>query len=244
MSFHKEHTATHMKRYSVSHLTNGFYTKYQAYSGLAFSTFSLLHLFNHAMVSIGGSMQLNTKFLNLFRKYYRQPVIEVGLGVALLVHMYCNVQKIRQRSRVFPKSLSSRTFHRYSGFVLSSIIIGHILALRVMPQIVVGYDQMNELDNRIISADLQLKPIIFYPFLFALYVNGMYHTLYGLCTSFTIIFKGKQSKLLTNDILWTGIGVFSLFVAGLSLAGYGGHFYEIDIPWDTIHPVLTYIGLK
>ena len=67
----------------------------QAYSGLAFSTFTALHLTNHFVAVVSKDISQHTKWMHLFRKYYQSPVIEIGMLSALGVHIYANVRIVR-----------------------------------------------------------------------------------------------------------------------------------------------------
>ena len=64
----------------------------QAYSGLAFSTFTALHLTNHFIAIGSKDISQHTKCMHLFRTYYQSPVIEIGVVSSLGIHMYANVR--------------------------------------------------------------------------------------------------------------------------------------------------------
>ena len=50
--------------------------KYQAYSGIALSTFTTLHMFNHVVGAFGDKIDYHRDWMHLFRNYYQNPIVK------------------------------------------------------------------------------------------------------------------------------------------------------------------------
>eukprot|EP01083_Nonionella_stella_P240229 839996_1 len=211
------------------------YGKIQSASGIVFSTFLIMHLTNHAMSIMGvfgGGMNTHTAFLNTIRKYYRNPIMELGLLLSFVVHMLCALVKIYYRPKLAPKWLDpsgtlykvggfilsfagkvvpwsgdgSRKIHRIIGYILGVIMVGHIMVFRIIPQVVLGYSNINSIDGRIVTAHIKEQPQIFVPYVLILWTAGAYHMYYGLYVSYQRLFNPKLNMISNGT--WYKIGLF------------------------------------
>ncbi|ETO15874.1 hypothetical protein RFI_21493 [Reticulomyxa filosa] len=235
------------------------YPKWQAYSGIAFSTFTSLHLFNHFVTVFGDKIDNHMRWTTLFRKYYQSPLVETGLATALIVHIYCAAQQIKSRVKLVPEGLPlSHKLHRYSGYFLGTVILGHIYAVRLGPIRFFGYKNTSELDSTFISWTLKEYGIAFYTYYTLLFASGLYHSLFGLYHSAWILKKQKPVSQYSSVWKWIAalsvisggmpflIIFFNVYLCahifflgtGLAVFSLSGERFPIDIPKDSVYKAL------
>jgi len=214
------------------------YPKWQAYSGIAFSTFTAMHLFNHFINIFGDNIEGHTRWMTLFRNYYQSPIIECGLAGALVVHAYCAVRQIQSRPKLVPEGLPlSHKLHRYCGYFLFAAIGGHIYATRIGPIRFFQYSKSSqELDSTFITWTLREFGTAFYVYYTLLYACGMYHSLFGLYYSAWIL-KTKR-PISSNSSVWKWLAGISDVTGGLVALSFGGKFYNIEIPKQEVYAAL------
>jgi hypothetical protein len=128
----------------------GLLKKLSAASGLYFGVFLVLHLVSHYSLLFG--LERAMKNMTLFRKVYQNPIFELGLIVALMVHYASNTMIYMHRTKIEAKSTKLKKNddlaakptpsikgewelkgHRYSGYFLSLAVLGHVSATRIAP---------------------------------------------------------------------------------------------------------------
>ena len=143
----------------------------QAVSGIVFSIFLIVHLFNTWLAAFGaGSYDTVQGWL---RQLYQFAPIEALLLAALATHAVVGIVRIVIEPK---RTLTTRArWHRYAGFFLLAFVGGHIFAVRgpswffdVYP----GFDGL--------AASIYFVPAYFYPYYFLLGLAGFYHMINGL----------------------------------------------------------------
>lgn len=101
----------------------------QAISGSAFLLFTLVHLANTGVASLG--IPAYDGFMRVARLAYQNPLVEiVALFIPLTVHWAAAIIRLqRDGFRRKNQTLRSR-LHRYSGYFLLTFIWGHVAATR------------------------------------------------------------------------------------------------------------------
>lgn len=95
-------------------------------TGIILSVFIVAHLFNHSMAWFG--IETHREIMELFRRVYRQPIIEVILISAFLFQAYTGISllfKLRKKDSL--TIIEKLQF--YSGITLAFFIIQHIAAV-------------------------------------------------------------------------------------------------------------------
>ena len=119
----------------------------QASSGLVFSSFTLLHLGGHALAPL--SYRLADTALYATREIYQAAWVEPWLvGVSLVAHSLSSSLRVGLRywrqskasssqkgstAAVSSPALEALSLHRYTGYIMSVGVYGHVLATRLMP---------------------------------------------------------------------------------------------------------------
>lgn len=146
----------------------------QALSGLLFSVFLVVHLFNTALAALGP--QTYDGFQRAARAGYQFAPLEVLVLGALLVHVGCGVARMVQR-RGQPKApVSAETrAHRWSAYFLLTFFVGHIVATRgasffygVFP----GFEG--------VAFTFRWVPAYFWPYYSLLFITGAVHLVIGV----------------------------------------------------------------
>lgn len=96
-------------------------------SGLVLTVFIGLHLINH-IVSIAGA-ERHIELMNMLRNFYRAPIIEFSLLVAVLVQI-CSGTRLFLLKRKTTK-IGFEKLHIYSGLYLAAFFVIHISAVFV-----------------------------------------------------------------------------------------------------------------
>ena len=214
---------------------------FQAISGAAFSTFSVLHLATHFSAIIG--KQTHEKVFKSSRAYYQNKVIEVGLGIALIVHgssaIYKYYKKYQLKRKLKNKNndttgssamstdwISPRQLNKYFGITLLLIMPLHIIGARIMTLKLIGYEASSKLDGSHIYMLVQTSiPAL----LRILYPIGLYHTIYGLNICYQRLFETKPWINPHSKVLSYGIIVVGSVISQLIFKGYGGTLYDVNI---------------
>jgi hypothetical protein len=168
----------------------------QACSGLAIGIFLAMHLMSHYSLII--SFERANANLLKFRAIYQHPVFEIGLFLALVLHMASNVQIYchRQKVKAVPHKNEGKTDaktkagalelkgHRYAGYFLAISMVGHIGSTRIAPRFVL--DKPADYDYGFLNAVNDIVPYN----LFAIYLSflgmaGGWHLIYGTLSAVT-----------------------------------------------------------
>ena len=200
-----------------------FWIRIQAASGLAFSLFLALHLAN-TMFAPGGEDSFNA-FQGGARRFYQTVLFEVLLVAAPLVtHMTASIVRIvrrRRRGRSEQPTLRTR-LHRYSGWFLLTVILGHVTATRIVPLAT---------DTQVRFGDLNFTTVI-YGVPFAIYyillgVSGTYHLLNGLTVASRVFGVRWPSEFARGPAFWVPAGALMALIA-IGVASFAGWFFPVD----------------
>ena len=198
--------------------------KGQHWTGVAFSAFLSLHLFNTMTGAI--SQHLYDAVQEQLRKIYRPTWLMVRsaeyvciLG-PLAIHIMCSIGRmiIRSRQSTQPKyehnytwfnylksKLEAPKLHRYSGLILLAIIPIHTFATRFTFHV--------DCDFSVVTHSMERKPgfAIMFPYYSLMILAGVYHMMYGL-----------NAALLKYS--WSRRRVFTMFgiVASVVFVGFMG----------------------
>ena len=148
--------------------------KIQAVSGLCFALFLVLHLAT-TVSGAGGPSTYDGTLASLRAIYRAHPVVEFLLiGVSAAVHIACGILQIvrRRKTRPNPKPPLRLRIHRWSGYFLMLVIVGHVFATRVMTA--------GGADYSYLAFSILNWPVLINPYYFALGVAGSIHFGLGL----------------------------------------------------------------
>jgi len=176
----------------------------QDFTSLIFSTFLILHL-TSLLFSFGGPSSYNW-ILSVFRQYYQSPFVEPLILISGLVHGF--ISFYRYTIKPLP---TTTTLHRWSGFVIFVVYLGHVSATRVLPfieNVKTGFHS--------ISFTLDTFPYIFYPYYFVFGVCGLIHLNFGLL-------KLLQKLTISNNIIWKSFILGYIGIIAASLYTFGTH---------------------
>lgn len=202
----------------------------QAISGLIFGLFALLHLSTH-VAAVGGP-DVYDRVQAALRRVYQAPVLELGFLGALVVHMATAVLGVRARrraqaSRSAPNSVPARLrWHRIAGWFLFAVIVGHVVATRVLPMahgIGVGFEG--------VAFAFWWLPLLFWPYYTALALFGLYHLAHGSVLAFGRLRRPVPAKLRSGRGFWLPVGVFGLALV-FALLALDGRLFDTPDPWD------------
>lgn len=182
----------------------------QAVSGLLFAFFLCLHLATTASASFGAYDGV----LRRLRGVYR-PILLVELvlvGVPALVHIACAlaVIAIRRRHRIRPAPALRMRVHRWAGYFLLLVVVGHVFATRIVPASGSGPADLSYLAFSVLGF-----PAFIDPYYLALGLAGSLHLFLGLPLALTIV----APKLLNARALARAGMVAAALAAIVVLAG-------------------------
>ena len=148
--------------------------KIQAVSGLCFALFLVLHLAT-TVSGAGGPSTYDGTLASLRAIYRAHPVVEFLLiGMSAAVHIACGILQIvrRRKTRPNPKPPLRLRIHRWSGYFLMLVIVGHVFATRVMTA--------GGADYSYLAFSILNWPVFINPYYFALGLAGSIHFGLGL----------------------------------------------------------------
>ncbi|MGV3636204.1 MAG: hypothetical protein ACO1NQ_01030 [Flavobacteriales bacterium] len=100
---------------------------YHRISGITISSFIALHLFNHAMALAGAESHLAT--MEVLRRFYRHPVAESLLFVAVLNQVFTGIRLHRKTGT--DKRMGWQALQHWSGLYLAFFFVIHLSAVVV-----------------------------------------------------------------------------------------------------------------
>jgi Succinate dehydrogenase/Fumarate reductase transmembrane subunit len=182
--------------------------KISAASGLYFGVFLIMHLVSHYSAIFG--IDYAMKNMTLFRRIYQNPAFEIGLFIALVVHMISNTmiymhrQKIERRASKFKKNDDASTTtkieppgtfelkgHRYTGYFLSIAVIGHVSATRIVPFFILKDPSQFDYTFATYAQKAIFGPI-FSVYLILLGMAGGWHLIYGTRSAIVTLLYGSS----------------------------------------------------
>ena len=143
----------------------------QAGTGVLVFLFVALHLANTWLAALGPDVYDGVQLV--LRAVYQFAPVEALLLASIAVHMVTGVMRIVTEPR---RGLGMRgRLHRYAGFFLMAVIIGHVLAVRGSSWFFDVYPGFHGL-----AFSVDYVPGYFFPYYFLLATAGFYHALNGL----------------------------------------------------------------
>ncbi len=195
----------------------------QAASGLTFSLFLVLHLLS-TMFASGGEESFDG-FREGARAFYQTALFEiVVVAIPLLTHLCVSVARIVRRRRAGRngKPALRLRLHRWSGWFLLAVILGHVGATRIAPLAT---------DTQVGFGDLNFTTV-FFGVGFAIYymvlgVCGTYHMANGLTIAASVFGFRPPKALRMGPGFWVPVGAAAIAVV-IGVASFSGWFFEID----------------
>ncbi len=199
--------------------------KLQAITGLIFATFVAVHLLNTWLAGLGPAAYDGVQVA--LRQVYQFVFVEVLILSALLVHVVAGVMRIVKEPK---RTLTVRArVHRYAGFFLMLVIVGHILAVRgpsVFFDVYPGFAGL--------AFSIEFLPGFFYPYYLLLGMAGFYHALNGSGIALQRLrgrSGGRIGELGRRFVLPQRRLALASSVAALvmvvSLLGFGGVWFDV-----------------
>jgi hypothetical protein len=204
-------------------MTTHTWKEVQAISGLAFGSFLVMHFLCHYSLSIG--WQTAQDRLLLFRTIYQHPVFEISLVVALATHMTSNTVLYMRRKHE-PHADPERTAHHYAGYIMVPMLLGHVIATRIGPLVLL--EDPDEYDYSFVSKAVDLLPKYVFPIYLALFgMAAGWHFIYGVYSSVSLLTGhsalGKPFPMVLKNL--AVVHHAAILSAVLALTGY---YYFID----------------
>lgn len=167
-------------------------------------------------------MSLTRLILSNFRKYYQNPVIEIGLAVSTVAHVAAAYALNRKAQALLGEATSTIShpwytrLHKLTGRILVYTLPFHVLATRI--SVLLGYSPVYEFDA-VKQTMVGWMPLVFVPWYSLLVASGVYHTTQGVMLSlhrFQLIPSTWYHKLSENKVLSSAsVAVISGVLAGL-----------------------------
>jgi len=196
----------------------------QCVTGCLFGLFVLVHLANLAAAPLGADAY--NSFQRTARAVYQFPLLEIGMLGALGVHCACAIWRIVRAGFRRPHSSRRSRLHRYTGYFLLVVIVGHVSATRGVSLATGAFPEFEGL-----SFSLWWMPALFYPYYTLLALCGLFHAVNGFAIACSVFGRPLPVALRRGVGFW-----FAMAAAGLSMligiAALGGHGFPIEDPRD------------
>ena len=197
----------------------------QAITGLIFATFVAVHLLNTWLAGLGPAAYDGVQVA--LRQVYQFVFVEVLILSALLVHVVVGVMRmVKEPTRTL--TVRARV-HRYAGFFLMLVIVGHILAVRgssVFFDVYPGFAGL--------AFSIEFLPGFFYPYYLLLGMAGFYHALNGSGIALQRL-RGRSGGRI-GELGWRFVlpqrrlaiaSSVAALVMVVSLLGFGGVWFDV-----------------
>lgn len=203
----------------------------QAITGLFFLTFLLIHLANTWLASFGSEAYDGAQ--KVLRTVYQHPVIEIMLLAAIGLHIVVGVlRRLREKGQA---TTGRAKWHRITGYGLTVVIGGHILAVRGSSWFYGVYPEFAGL-----AFSIDYAPWYFFPYYFLLATGGFYHGINGagialsrLKIGRTLNFRSLNYNALTRATFAAGLATL------LALLGFAGIWTDTGDPYSSEFAQLT-----
>ncbi len=197
----------------------------QCLSGALFSAFLGVHLVNTATAIRGA--EAYDGFQRSAREVYQHPAAELLLVFTpLVVHLFAALLRLKRNGLRRPTQPLRARLHRYSGWFLLLVILGHVFATRGSGAFFDASPMFGGL-----AFSLWWMPLMFYPYYLLLSVCGLYHGLNGLVTAAGVLGVKLPRGLREGWGFWVPVGAGAV-VMFLAILAMGGHLFEIADPTD------------
>lgn len=197
----------------------------QAGSGSIFLVFTLVHLANTGVATLGWDAY--DGFQERARGFYQNPLLEVlALALPLVVHAAAAIERLRRSGFRRRNDTLRARLHRLSGYYLFAVIWGHVLAVR-------GPSLFSDFHPGFagVSFSLWWIPALFYPYYALFSIAALYHGTNGLMLAASVFGRPLPKAWRTGWGFWVpivGTGVALL----LGVAALGGDLFPIPDPTD------------
>jgi len=205
----------------------------QAASGIAFASFLALHLLNALFANTGQGAY--DEVLRVFRIFYQHPLIEPtlifssllvhsGLGISQVIIRWKRQREIRSSSFRLPISL---LLHRWSGYVLLSLVGSHVAMTR-LPSVLSSSNPSSSFAH--IGWHLESHPWIFLPYYLLLSSAGVIHAALGTARAMEILFSWSGWRRNRGATVCAAT-MASLAIVGCASAvfAFRGSFFPVSI---------------
>jgi succinate dehydrogenase/fumarate reductase cytochrome b subunit len=146
----------------------------QALSGLIFSVFLVVHLFNTALAALGP--ETYDGFQRAARSGYQFAPLELLTLGALLVHVGCGIARmVQRRGQPKPAMTWETRAHRWSAYYLLTFFIGHVTATRGASFFYGVFPQFEG-----VAFTFRWVPAYFWPYYSLLFISGAVHLIIGV----------------------------------------------------------------
>ncbi len=210
----------------------------QAGSGLIIAAFVGMHLLNTFLLAL--SFATYDRVQAMLRQVYQQPLFEVLLALAIVLHMACGVRGmlVRRRERMSardgraggPARLPARLrSQRVAGWFLLAAIGGHVAATRGAA---LWFDVAPGAEG--LGFTMAFLPAYFYPYYFLLGLAGLYHGVLGI----DAILARSRARVRIGARLRPTVLVGAVALAA-ALLGAGGVLYETPDPYANDYAALV-----
>ena len=183
----------------------------QAASGLVFAVFLTLHLVNTALAAFGPAPYDAAQ--RSLRRLYQGYLPETVLTVALALHIGAGVTRARRRRGHGRPATRRVRVHRWAGWFLALVIVGHVAATRGVDLLfgaAPGFEGVAYVTQRF--------PLFFVPYYTALALCGLYHLTHGGGVALRLLWPQAPRPPRALRRLWLGIGVVAIVAAVASFA--------------------------
>jgi len=210
----------------------------QAASGAVFASFATLHLANSMIANFGHHMYDGLQ--ELLRHFYQNPLVEISLAGALVMHVSTSALRIFRRSQrkaanakknppkiesvgLFSRlKLSPLAFHKYSGYYLAGVLSIHVTATRILP---LQHGILADFSD--VSFTLVQYPLVFYPYYTLLALSGFYHVYFGLIQSAKVFGIKVPQFLSSQSLFFKGTLALGSVALCSAVLAFGGNYYPI-----------------
>lgn len=195
----------------------------QAISGIVFSLFVAVHMLNTAF-ALGGPESYNA-FQRAARVFYQNPLVEIVLLlIPLGVHFAAALLRLERSGFRRPHLPWRARLHRYTGYYLLTVIVGHIAATRG-PSLVKDFHP----EFAGLSFSLWWVPALFYPYYALFVLSALYHAFNGLVIALRTFGLSVPQALRSGPGFWVPLAGCALALC-LSILALGGVLFEIPDP--------------
>ncbi len=187
-------------------------------SALVIAIFAFFHLLNHLQAI--QSVVAHTQFMEIYREFYYQPVLESILILCVIFQICSGVYFIK--SRWGTRTGFFERVQALSGGYLTFFLLVHVSAVSV------GRDMLN-LDTNFYyaAAGMHIPPLqfFFFPYYFLAVVALFTH----IGCAIHWLTRARLTVRTRNNMGYLIIGM-GITISTLIIFSFGGGFYEITIP--------------
>jgi succinate dehydrogenase/fumarate reductase cytochrome b subunit len=208
-------------------------SRVQAYSGLLFALFLVIHLANQAVAALG--MAQYDEAQRVLRRAYQWAPLELSIVIApLLVHVAAAIARMAARRRRGLKAPANRSarLHRLSGLVLLVFFAGHVAATRGASLLYGVYPGFQG-----IAFTLRWVAALFWPYYLLFGIAAVYHLVHGLGVALPLV-GAPAARVLRRPAIWGPIVLAGSLCILAGILGFGGVLFPVEHPERAPYPQL------